>query len=154
MPWKPFNGTCGVYGVRSITTDRIYIGSSINIESRWVNIRNCLDLGIANLALQIDWNKYGKEDFIFEILEIVNSESNLLREQREQHYINLSTNPYNDKTVLPIKSGIRGITFKGGEGRRKPWRASITGYGHIGYYFSIEEAKNALDDFEQRRYQR
>jgi len=76
---------CGIYKIQNIVNKKIYIGSSVNLENReykhfWMLERN----GHDNSYLQHSYNKYGKESFIFEILEECNF--NLLIE-RENHYI-------------------------------------------------------------------
>ena len=76
---------CGVYMITSKTTGKIYIGSSININTRWNQHINKLNKNLhGNIHLQNAWNKYGQEDFIFEIIEKCNE--NELRD-REQYYI-------------------------------------------------------------------
>ncbi len=61
----------GVYTIFNKLTNKTYIGScSTSIIQRWSNHRNELKRGIhANTYLQRSWNKYGEDNFIFEILE-------------------------------------------------------------------------------------
>lgn len=62
---------CGIYKITCIPTNKIYIGSSKNIYSRWNNHRWCLENNQHhNYFLQKDWNEYGSDNFIFEILEL------------------------------------------------------------------------------------
>lgn len=75
----------GIYQIRNILDNRVYIGSSINIGARFATHKLRLRKNIhhSNL-LQNAWNKYGYECFVFETLELV--ELNRLIE-REQFYI-------------------------------------------------------------------
>lgn len=80
------NSKCGVYKISCLINNKVYIGSSKNIQKRWDshkrelnNNRHC------NMFLQDDWNKYGKESFNFEILELCDEED---RFDLEQKYIN------------------------------------------------------------------
>ncbi len=62
---------CGVYEIRNIKNDWVYIGSSNNIHSRWDQHRSGLEKGEHHsTTLQRAWNKYGSDSFEFEILEI------------------------------------------------------------------------------------
>ena len=60
----------GIYQIQSRTKpERIYVGSSINIYSRWSEHQCDLKRNIhCNRKLQNHYNKYGKNDFVFSIL--------------------------------------------------------------------------------------
>jgi group I intron endonuclease len=59
-----------IYGIRSICKpDRVYIGSAVNIRKRWNEHLNELRLAIHHSPkLQRHYNKYGKDDLVFEII--------------------------------------------------------------------------------------
>lgn len=60
----------GVYKITHISSSRVYVGSSRNIKQRWSAHRSALRSGShANSYLQNAWDKYGEEDFSFEVLE-------------------------------------------------------------------------------------
>ena len=60
----------GVFAVRNTVNGKIYIGSARNLKSRWLTLKGQLDdRWFANAALQADWNTYGAEHFVFEVLE-------------------------------------------------------------------------------------
>jgi predicted GIY-YIG superfamily endonuclease len=60
----------GIYQIKSIATDRLYIGYSMNIESRWYTHKRLLKSGKHyNLYLQSHYNKYGSQDLIFSIYD-------------------------------------------------------------------------------------
>lgn len=111
--------TQGVYIIRNSVNGKFYIGSSIEIESRWKFHVWSLRKGThANNYLQRAWDKYGESAFIFTILEECTADEVLLR---EQHFIdtlqpylrhigyNISYNAYggtaNTKTVLQYDKG-------------------------------------------------
>ena len=77
---------CGVYKITNITNNKIYIGSSKNILQRWKNhIRELETNSHKNLFLQSDWNVFGKDSFIFEILEECSIDEQY---ETEQKYLN------------------------------------------------------------------
>jgi len=60
----------GIYRIRNIINGHTYIGSAKNINRRWQRHRSALIHDRhENIHLQRAWNKYGKDMFIFEILE-------------------------------------------------------------------------------------
>ena len=62
---------CGIYLIAQRGTDFYYIGSSVNIKSRWYSHRRLLDLGRhANQRLQVAWATYGRDEFEFSVLEL------------------------------------------------------------------------------------
>lgn len=82
---------CGVYKITNIVNNKMYIGSSKNILQRWKNhIRELESNSHNNMFLQEDWNEYGKDNFLFEILEECLEEE---RYTREQEYFD-SLHPY------------------------------------------------------------
>ena len=84
---------CGVYKITNMANGKFYIGSSNNIKNRWYQHENSLDAGIhGNPHLQNAWNKYGRHNFKFEIIEECAPE---LQFEREQFYLN-TLNPFGD----------------------------------------------------------
>lgn len=59
----------GVYQIRNIASEKCYVGQAINLKNRekrhWNDLKNNKH---HNIYLQRSYNKYGKKDFIFEIL--------------------------------------------------------------------------------------
>lgn len=61
---------CGIYVIRNLINDNIYIGSSVNIKKRFCQHRNSLRKNKHhNKYLQRSWNKYGEENFEFIVIE-------------------------------------------------------------------------------------
>lgn len=75
----------GIYKIENLINSKVYVGQSININNRWkehkANLRNN---NHQNKHLQNAWNKYGEENFNFEIIE--ECEENKLNE-REQYWL-------------------------------------------------------------------
>jgi group I intron endonuclease len=118
----------GIYRIKNKINEKCYYGSSKNIEKRWKTHLNQLINGKhINCILQNAWNKYGKDNFIFEIVEECELE-NLF--ETEQKYIdtcgdyniglkasggdNISKNPNKEMIIENIKKGS------------KLWRDSLT----------------------------
>jgi group I intron endonuclease len=60
----------GVYQIVNLINGKRYIGSSKNIKSRWKEHLDKLNKNKHyNIHLKNSWNKYGKENFKFEIIE-------------------------------------------------------------------------------------
>ena len=62
----------GVYRIRHIESGNLYIGSAANsFSKRWQNHRYYLRKGTHhNKHLQLAWNKYGEDAFVFEIVYV------------------------------------------------------------------------------------
>jgi len=76
----------GIYKIQSITKpDRIYIGSSLNIQKRWREHKwNLLKNKHHSIKLQRHVNKYGIGDLIFSVIELCTAE---VLQNREQIHI-------------------------------------------------------------------
>jgi group I intron endonuclease len=71
MQYKETKIQAGVYQIKNIQNQKIFIGSTLNLKT--LNGRKFeLENGsCTNKSLQQEWNKYGKEAFIFEELEVL-----------------------------------------------------------------------------------
>lgn len=86
--------TKAVYKIFNIINDKVYVGSSKNWKNRrQEHFRDLVLKQHHSKNLQFDYDKYGKENFMFEIIEYVSSESDLLK--REQYYIDNLHSEYN-----------------------------------------------------------
>jgi hypothetical protein len=62
----------GIFQVKNNKTGKIFLGSSTNLHGPLNRLRFQLSTGCYdNLALQNDWNEFGPDAFVFEILEVV-----------------------------------------------------------------------------------
>ena len=72
---------CGVYSIRNILNNKVYVGSSIDIKKRWTGHKYSLQANRkASPHLQNAWNIDGKENFIFSILTLCTKEELLTQE--------------------------------------------------------------------------
>lgn len=79
-------GIQGTYQIRCTTNDKVYVGSSVDLYYRERKHFSELRRGVhSSIALQNAYNKHGAENFVFEILEIVENKSDLLN--TEQYWI-------------------------------------------------------------------
>ena len=77
--------TCGIYMIQNLVNFKIYIGQSVDIESRWREHKNGLRGDYHdNKHLQKSWRKYGEDNFEFTIIcECAESQLNTM----EEYYI-------------------------------------------------------------------
>ena len=65
----------GVFQVKNIVNGKVFLGSSLNLEGSLNKHKFMLKIGShTNKALQKDWNEFGADQFVFEILEVVKVE--------------------------------------------------------------------------------
>lgn len=76
----------GIYKITNLINGKIYIGSSVNLKRRkTIHLSNLKNKKHGNRYLQNSFDKYGEDNFIFEILEPVEDKNNLI--VREQYWI-------------------------------------------------------------------
>lgn len=102
-----FNNRCKinvincVYLIKNIKTNKVYVGSSINLKKRIISHYNLLMKGKhINNKLQNTWNKYGSENFKVIIIEENLNSKNLIAE--EQYYIDKFDSVKHGYNLLPI----------------------------------------------------
>ena len=84
----------GVYKITNAITGDFYIGSSKDVKERWIN-HKCKSTWnrYSNNPLYQDMQKYGVENFVFEILEEVEIEK---LKETEQQFIEILKPTYNN----------------------------------------------------------
>jgi len=86
----------GIYQIKNLTNNKIYIGSSVDIRARWAGHRSDLkNKKHHSKHLQRSWELHGSDAFEFTILEVVKDSELLL--EREQHYLD-TLRPYESET--------------------------------------------------------
>ena len=86
-----------IYQIKNKVNNKIYIGSTTNLERRWENHIHQLKNNIHHsIKLQKAWNKYGDDNFEFSIIEEFNSDNEDDKYIKEQYYLDLYE-PYTDK---------------------------------------------------------
>ena len=86
---KRDNQKAGIYLIKNLINNKIYIGKAINIYNRirqHVNLLNKKSLD-ENRYLINSWFKYGRDNFQYIVLEYLDKDENLLKE-RELYWIN------------------------------------------------------------------
>lgn len=79
IPYK----VSGVYQIKCLINDKVYIGSSKDIKCRWKGHINTLNKRIhENPFLQSDWDIYGGENFEFSVIEFCSESEKLKIEQK------------------------------------------------------------------------
>jgi group I intron endonuclease len=69
----------GIYLIKNIINNKVYIGSAVNVEKRWKEHKNLLKEGKHHSKhLQCAWDKYGEQTFTFDIIEKVSNPEHLL----------------------------------------------------------------------------
>lgn len=111
----------GVYQIKNITNNDCYIGSSINIDTRWKKHKNLLKQNKHHSEiLQRAWKKYGEKSFIFEIIENIKNETYLI--EREQYYLDVFLPKYN-----VCKKAGNMLGFKHSKKTREKIKQKLTG---------------------------
>ena len=85
---------CGVYKITNTITGDFYIGSSNNVKRRWTEHKKpSTRKRFPNNQLYKDMQKYGIENFVFEVIE--EAEESFLKE-KEQQFIETLKPTYNN----------------------------------------------------------
>jgi group I intron endonuclease len=67
----------GIFQVKNMENGKVLLGSSLNLEGPLNSHRFMLKIGShTNKVLQADWDKFGPDKFVFEILEVVQVQDN------------------------------------------------------------------------------
>lgn len=96
----------GVYRIKNISNNDCYIGSSLNFKERKRRHFRDLEKGKHHsIVLQRAFNKYGRDEFEFEILETGIDRNELL--QREQYFIDTLNPKYNICSIAGSPLGVK-----------------------------------------------
>lgn len=101
--------TCGVYSIRNTANDKLYVGSSISIERRWVLHRWQLRTGRhPNSRLQGAWLRDGEAVFEFAVIQETEPADRLAAEQ--DHIVALqSADPRHGYNRCPVAGSTVGV---------------------------------------------
>lgn len=98
------NRKMGVYIIKNLINGKSYIGSSQNIKNRWAQHKSSLRHNKStNIILQQAWNKYGEENFTFELVEDIKNIDIIF--EKEQNWIDKYKPEYN---ISPTAGSPRG----------------------------------------------
>lgn len=102
----------GIYTIENVINKKLYVGYTDNFKKRFYNHKSHLNRNVhGNEHLQKAWNKYGKDNFKFEVLSCC-SEEFLVSE--EHYWCNMLDvhNPllgYNIQSTNPEKRGMTNV---------------------------------------------
>lgn len=99
------NKSSGIYSITNILNNKMYIGSAINLYRRVM--RHKVDLRRNehhNSHLQSAYNKYGKTNFTYKIIELVSDKSMLII--REQNWLDFFSPAYNQRKIAHSSLGV------------------------------------------------
>nr|QBM02823.1 hypothetical protein [uncultured archaeon] len=106
---KQNQNICVVYKITNIINNKLYVGSTYEYHKRQKRHKRDLKNQVHHsLYLQNSVNKYGIENFVFEILEEVFEKTNEYLLSREQYYIDNLNPEYN---ICPIAGNCLGRKF-------------------------------------------
>lgn len=116
----------GIYEIRNLINNKVYIGQAKNIKRRWSYHKSKLKLNKHwNKYLQYSYNKYNKENFVFKIIEECNIED---LSRKESYWCNLF-NSFNRKNgynlTIPKINGGYNLTMEGKEKISKVHKGKI-----------------------------
>lgn len=85
----------GIYTITNLVNNKLYVGLTTNFKERFYDHLNSLRRNChANLHLQSSWNKYGEDNFCFEILEECETEFLYSKENYWCNMLNVHDNKY------------------------------------------------------------
>lgn len=100
----------GIYQIRNLVNGKVYVGSTVNLHRRALAHFNKLQHhNHHSIKLQRAYNKYGLDKLTFEVLEYV-EEENLL--EREQYYIDTLEAVSNGYNINPIAGALMVINIQ------------------------------------------
>lgn len=98
-------GSPGIYVGLCIVTDKVYVGSSHNTETRIKSHLKNLKLGKhGNLHLQNSYNKYGSDSFIWKVVEGCEPDTRLVREQWWIEYLQASNSKFGFNVMHTVRT--------------------------------------------------
>lgn len=113
IDWKSFDSKSGIYKISNTANGKMYIGSAVNLCARLsTHLHTLTNNKHENEYMQNSFNKYGKDKFKFEIVEIVYDTNDLLN--REQFWLD-HTKSYNRSigyNILKVAGNCLGNVLK------------------------------------------
>ena len=116
----------GIYLIKNIVNNKVYVGSAVNVDKRWSQHKNHLKRGKHHSChLQSAWDKYGEQTFTFDILELVSNPEHLLA--YEQVYLDYYKSYENDRGYNICKVAGSQFGMKRSEEARRKMSEAHTG---------------------------
>jgi len=139
----------GIYKITNIINNKCYIGSSVDIVGRWYHHKTTLKFNKHHsIKLQRSYNKYGSDNFKYEIVEECETELLLIR---EEYYINLF-DCYNNGYNFSIPSNCVMLGRHHSEETKEILREKSKGNkNRLNMTFSDESKKKISDKLKGRK---
>lgn len=112
----------GIYVIKNVQTEDVYVGSSTRIKARWKDHRSALNRNVHHCkALQDAWNVFGEHSFEHSILEYTNDlelvEAAYIKAYREEgrayNTSDVAHNPMRSQESIDKMLATRGDSQKG-----------------------------------------
>lgn len=133
--------TSGIYCIENLANKKKYIGQSVDIDNRWIkHISELNHNSHHNNYLQKSWNKYGKDNFKFYVLEYCPIEK---LDEKENYYIAFY-NTMDRRYGYNLKSGGQYSNYLSAETRHK-----ISESNKMAYLNSTLKEKRSIDALNQ-----
>jgi len=98
----------GIYCIANTVDGKMYVGSAWNFRKRWNAHRRQLRMGVHhNLHLQRAWDLSGEQAFVFDVLELVESEQLIEREQFWIDFLKSCEEGYNFAPTAGSRAGLK-----------------------------------------------
>lgn len=143
---------CGVYKIINVTNGKAYVGSAVDVDSRRRNHLRELLLGKHHSKkLQNSWNKYGSDQFVFVVVELVSDQLTL--RSREQYWIDGFDCAKYGYNILPMAGSMS--NFKLSEETKRKISASKIGRtmsesARAGLLLANKRKKQSLEQLQLR----
>lgn len=99
------NKLCGIYLIRNVINNHIYVGQSVNIKKRWINHKMLLrNNKHSSIHLQRAWTLYGESSFDFQVIYLCDK---VLLIDAEQYWMDLLIPEYNLCKIAGSTAGFR-----------------------------------------------
>lgn len=137
----------GIYKITNKINGKMYIGSAVNISNRFSTHQYSLSNNKhKNSHLQSAWNLYGSEAFLFEILELVEKDQLI---EREQYYIDLFNSSHREIGYNKAKLAGSTVGIKASVETRLKQSAARVGKApwNKGKKYSVEQKQKSRDGF-------
>lgn len=147
--YSNYKGVSGIYQIKNLSNNKCYIGSAKDLYIRFHNhLSRLLKGNHFNIKLQNAWNKYGEDNFHFDIISFCKVEE---LESLEQHFIDSLKPYYNIR--LEVSGTQRGVKWRK-ESREKLSKTRTKGpiyeYSLEGLF--IKEWSNTLEVVKALKY--
>jgi group I intron endonuclease len=116
----------GIYSIMNKVNGKRYVGSALNLDKRWKSHRRSLIRGAHHSRhLQRAWNKYGAENFVFEILSPVWDSQKLTKVEQLFLDIYISYDPRFGYNTCPAAGSMLGFFPQMNQKKKCAWRTSV-----------------------------